>query len=318
MTTTGSSNDSSVPLADIAAILRTVRGQVEESEGRISFPAGQTTTTLEVQPVHLQTTDGLEVSEIVIITTVVPERDVSFNEEQIVASNMYSALSALVRDEKDNSLRMVNRLSAYKGDDAAWKLYAPVLAFAAALQGETFAKSLGQVVGLSQESLDIPEKDQPSPWCKDDFDAAVEPLARNGVFANAGETGLTAEFPLEAGAVSASFGDSTSLLTFKNDMPHPALGNGLFVKLALPMHISLENIYRIANDLNRVELESVDAVPFIGAWTVSPSSKTTLVYICFWPNFMYAPGLILNLAFWMGHRSRHARAHVENLLQQLD
>lgn len=42
MTTTASPNDSLVPLEDIAAILRTVRAHVEESEGRISFPAGET------------------------------------------------------------------------------------------------------------------------------------------------------------------------------------------------------------------------------------------------------------------------------------
>ena len=42
MKTTGSSNDSLVPLEDIAAILRTVRAHVEENEGSISFPAGET------------------------------------------------------------------------------------------------------------------------------------------------------------------------------------------------------------------------------------------------------------------------------------
>ena len=305
--------DSVVPLDDIAAMIRTGRNGVVTDKRKILFPAGQSTTILEVTPVHLQTTDGLEVSEVVTVSTAAPEADVSFSDMQITASNRFAALSALVRDEKNNNLRIVSRLSAYKGDDAAWELYSPLLASTAVLQGETFAKSLGQAVGLPQEPLIIPEMDQPNRWCIDDFDMVIEPLKKNGVFANAGETGLTAEFPLEPGAISVFFGDKTSLLTFQTDTPHPALGNGLFVKLELPMRFPIKELSRIANKLNWVELESIDAVPFIGAWTASLHTNT-LAYVCFWPNFMYRKGLILNLSFWMGHRNRHARAFVENFL----
>jgi hypothetical protein len=308
-----SSTDSVVPLDDIAAKIKTSRDGVAIEKRKIRFPAGQSETVLEVTPVHLQTPDGLEVSEVITVSTAVLEADVSFSDIQITAVNRFAALSASVRDEKDGTLRIVSRLSAYKGDEAAWELYSPLLASTAVLQGETFAKSLGQVVGLPQEPLVIPQMDQPSRWRIDDFDAAIEPLKKNGIFANAGETGLTAEFPLEPGAFSAMLGDKTSLLTFQTDMPHPALGNGLFVKLELPMQFPMEELSQIANKLNWVELESIDAVPFVGAWTASLGTNT-LAHVCFWPNFMYRKGLILNLCFWMGHRNRHVRAFVENFL----
>ncbi len=55
----------------------------------------------------------------------------------------------------------------------------------------------------------------------------------------------------------------------------------------------------------------MDSPPFIGAWCrkFNPSG---IAYVGFWPNFLYQPGTVLNLAVWMLHRNRQAVTFISN------
>ena len=133
-----------------------------------------------------------------------------------------------------------------------------------------------------------------------------------GAYANAGNAGLTVEFPWEQGAVSAIAGHCTSLLQICADQPHPAAGNGLFYRLDLPTNFSDEEAREWAAKLNRAEFEGIDTPPFFGAWCTMPESGT-LSFAGFWPNVMYRPGTAANIAFWCWARSRFARQVLGNV-----
>lgn len=75
-------------------------------------------------------------------------------------------------------------------------------------------------------------------------------MKRQGIFCNADELRLTAEFPWEEGATSAMLGDCTSLLTFQADQSNPVAGNGLFFRLALPLSLDKDELAECANYLN--------------------------------------------------------------------
>ena len=106
-------------------------------------------------------------------------------------------------------------------------------------------------------------------------------------------------------------GDVTSLLTFNSSTVHPTMGSGLFCKLELPLHFEEHELVFFANKLNQVEYESVDAPPFFGAWC-SHLDSGRLCHITFWPNVLYQPGTVLNLAVWMFFRNRQSVAFISN------
>ena len=106
-------------------------------------------------------------------------------------------------------------------------------------------------------------------------------------------------------------GDMTSLLTFNASTVHPSMGSGLFYKLELPLHFEEDELVYFANRLNEVEFESVDAPPFFGAWC-SQLKPARLCHVGFWPNLLYQPGTVLNLAVWMFFRNRQAVAFISN------
>ncbi len=106
-------------------------------------------------------------------------------------------------------------------------------------------------------------------------------------------------------------GEVTSLLTFSASTVHPALGSGLFYKLELPMHFEENELVFLANKLNQVEYESVDAPPFFGAWC-SELKSGRLCHVGFWPNLLYMPGTVLNLGVWMFYRNWQAVTFISN------
>ena len=156
------------------------------------------------------------------------------------------------------------------------------------------------------------DQDGPSCWSKHDFEFAAEKLKQFfGLFSTAGDDGLTAEIPWEPGGLSAMTGDVTSLLTFNSSTVHPSMGSGLFYKLGLPLHFEEDELVFFANKLNEVESEAVDSPPFFGAWC-SHLKPGHLCHVGFWPNLLYQPGTVLNLAVWMFFRNRQAVAFISN------
>ena len=120
------------------------------------------------------------------------------------------------------------------------KLYVPTLWWSSLIQSFSIQQALRNRFGIDflgekSETIGMHGCDEPSQWGADEFAWAEERLRAVGVYCNAGESGLTAEFPWEPGAVSAMTGDQTSLLQMDSTITHPTAGNGLVFRLVLPL-----------------------------------------------------------------------------------
>lgn len=279
------------------------------SDRSMTFENAGERTTISAAPIGVDTIDGQRIEEIITIRTpltafkMIDEKDYSL-------INIFALTGAVVRDADGEDL-VISRLPLFRGDEEALEcLYTRLIADAARLQPLGPLAGLYQFEGRGQEYgaawLGIPCWNEPSYWGRDEFECAANLLSAQGTCANAGNTGITAEFPWEQGAVSAVAGDRTSLLQIGTDQPHPLAGNGLFYRLSLPANFSDEEARASAAKLNRAELEAFDAPPFFGAWCAVPQSGT-VSFVGFWPNLLYQPGTVANIAFWSMARNRFAK-----------
>ena len=271
-------------------------------------------TTISVRPINVDTWDGARIAEILTIHTPLT-RFRLFDEKDYAFINLFTTTGAVVR-QADGTDALVTRLALYEGDDQALaNLYTPLIANAARLQtigpmsGSYHFEGRGKAYGAAE--VCVPDWDQPSFWGARDFADAESRLRAQGACANAGDRALTAEFPWDDGAYSAMFGERTSLLRIKSDVPHPAAGNGLFVQLDLPESFTHEEASEAAVRLNRAEAAAIDTPPFIGAWCTMEDSGT-LSFRAFWPNLLYQQGTVATIAFWSWARSRFARQMLAN------
>jgi hypothetical protein len=73
----------------------------------------------------------------------------------------------------------------------------------------------------------------------------------------------------------------TSLFQTTTDEPHPALGNGMLLRLSLPEHVSDSEGPAWANNMNCLELERLTRTNLVGSWTVVNNTPT---FVAFYPN----------------------------------
>jgi len=314
---------SSVPLDDILATVRRLIPSVHPEPHGFSFRGRLGTTHLHVQPVDHRTKDDSRITDVVTITTDLTDFPIPSEtpEVNLAALNMNAVMSALMLVRRGKTAVLSSRLSAFEGDDEAWNLYTPMLAFAAVFQSEVFVQTVRRADPSWEEDDDtevLPESNAASPWDAGDFDLAQDFLDRIGVLANGDATGLTAEFPWDPGATSQierffgrDPGGRTSLLRVTTTERHPALGNGLLCRLVLPVSYPTDHLLaRAACRLNLLEAVAIDAPPFLGAWTVDPASKSP-TFVTFHPNLMYRPGVVANITTWMMARSERAKRWTE-------
>ena len=284
------------------------------SDREITFQNRAQRTTITAEKVDLETVDGLWISERLRIRTPLDAFE-DYGDEHLAIVNTFATTGAIVRDAERGDA-IVSTLPVFDVDtEALADLYTPVVANAALLHliGPLAAASIisGGEDEFGPEELALPAWDQPSFWGADDFEYAKDRQRRQGFYCNASPSGLTSEFPWEAGACSAMVGDCTSLLQVRADMPHPLAGNGLYYRLDLPVNFTAEEARCCAGELNRFETEGVDTPPFFGAWCCS-SASGALSFVGFWPNLMYRFGTAANIAFWCSARSRIARQVIGN------
>ena len=130
-----------------------------------------------------------------------------------------------------------------------------------------------------------------------------------------GGLGLTAEFGLNEGAVSAAAGDhKTALFQLMADQPHPELGGGLFCLLQMPHQLQDERrLNQVCLQLNNMEMAAHDLPPHFGAWC-SGKLGNNPAYISFLPNPLYAAsGIAVNSGFWAMNRAQWANAMLASL-----
>jgi hypothetical protein len=130
-----------------------------------------------------------------------------------------------------------------------------------------------------------------------------------------GGLGLTAEFGLNEGAVSAAAGDhKTALFQLMADQPHPELGGGLFCLLQMPHQLQDERrLNQVCLQLNNMEMAAHDLPPHFGAWCPGKLGNNP-AYISFLPNPLYAAsGIAVNSAFWAMNRAQWANGMLASL-----
>ena len=126
------------------------------------------------------------------------------------------------------------------------------------------------------EHVVVPAGQEPSAWEGDQMLAVLEVVQSSGntVLATGDAAGLTAELPFQS---------ETSLLTVATRESHPQLGNGVLIKLTLPVLFSEEDGPRFASELNRRELDSLTRSDFLGSWCWHDEF---LHYVTFLPNVL--------------------------------
>jgi hypothetical protein len=223
--------------------------------------------------------------------------------EMTIAMNMFATVGALTVES--GGVIVGSRVTLYEDDEQSWNIYLPLIVFA--LAGGTTS-----LLGAMRRSLSN-ERGQVgvSAWSEDDFELARKTLSQLCVCFSSG-SGLTAEFGLHEGAMTAAAGHVTALFQMFNDQPHSDLGGGLFCLLQMPHTFKDEQtLDQALIELNRLEMKPHDLAPHFGAWCRNRSESAS--YVAFLPNSLYKRGIALNLASWARFRATRAAAMLQSL-----
>lgn len=287
-----------VPLGDLQAVLKGTTLKVSRVGDTLIAKHEQFTTRVEVSaPETAETVDG-KISAIVSIRTdFKPELSALLQMPGVIGvANRMATLGALTQDE--GKVFVGSRLTIYEGEDA-WKIQFGLILFA--------------VIGATDSIMDATFSQKPprqagqSKWTGKDFDFVKSYLSRICVCTTGG-LGLTAEFGLRTGEVSAIAGHShTALWQMFADQPHPQFGSGLMCILTMPQDIDDEtDLDNVLANLNRFEMQGNDLPPHFGAWCRG-ASGTNPAYVSFLPNSLHGPdNVALNISVWGMSRAQMA------------
>ena len=287
------------------------------TENSVEFPVLFGRCTLSVRPLEIDTFDGFRLSERVEARTELSYVIDDFDESFFHLANTYATTGAVLRCRETGRAVIVSSVNVFRQDvEALRTLYVPSLIWSSLVQSFSVQQAMrvtfgSDLLGDKSEEIGMPGCDEPSRWQPEDFTWAEQMLRNNGIYCNAGEASLTAEFPWEPDAMSALTGDKTSMLQFNGQTIHPTAGNGLAFRLVLPVSAEAEGFGPVLNTLNELELGGVDVPPGFGAWASIPQFNS-VGYVGFWPNCMYKPGTVANIASWCAVRSRIARQVIGN------
>jgi hypothetical protein len=217
----------------------------------------------------------------------------------ICGFNAFAALSALYID--NGKLLNGSRLTIYEEEDSWSTLHLPLLLYTIIAGNEPILGALRRTFGGE------PPRGGDSEWSEQDLEQVQSYLASICVCTTGG-SGLTAEFPLAAGVVSAVAGNrETALFQLITDQPHPELGGGLFCLLQMPQQIDEPaKLQSVCAQLNKLEMEAADLPPHFGAWCEGRLGGNP-AYVSFLPNSLHnIPGIAVNTAFWAANRANWA------------
>lgn len=201
-----------------------------------------------------------------------------------------------------------SRITLYERENA-WNIQAPLILGAALSAPHIVLDTVHRL--LTGASKDI---DSGSAWGVDDFEKAHGYLSPMSV-CNADPTGLTAEFGLRQGSLSAITGDQhTALWRMVSDHSHPNAGGGLLCCLEMPHRAGDEaTLDEVLGKLNTMEMAPIDLPPHFGAWCPG-SLGDNPAYVTFLPNFLHdVAGITVNLSFWAYSRAQWADAMLPTL-----
>jgi hypothetical protein len=298
-------------------------GEYTASATSIEFPVLFGQCTISVKPLDVLTYDGLLLTERFEARTLLTGVLDDFSDEFYCLTNQYATTGATLRCPATGDMIIASGISVGEQDTRALhNLYAPSLVYSSVVQSFSIQvamhKTLGtDLLGNRSDEIGLPGKTDPSSWQARDFAHADSLMRQAGIFCNAGPKGLTAEFAWDPGAVASIAGGRTSLMRFFNNVTHPTAGNGLQFVMYLPITGDANYLSALAIQLNDLEIHAPDVPPLFGAWTTGRDGK----YVCFqgfWPNCMYQPGTVANIAMWCQGRSGFAKQLVEELKTRHD
>jgi hypothetical protein len=258
------------------------------------------TVRIEVAPPKAKQSPNGPIRAVVRLITELPaplQKIFAADQDTTVATfNSFASLNALYTD--GGKVVAGSRLTVYEEEDAWSSLHLPLLLFTTISGVEPIFGALRRTFG--QEESRGGESD----WGQEDLDQIESVLSRISV-CTTGDLGLTAEFPLGSGAVSAAHGDrQTALYQVMADQPHPEAGGGLFCLLQMPHQVAdEEKLRKVCAQLNSMEMAEDDLVPHFGAWCVGKLGNNP-AYVSFLPNVLHrVSGIAVNNAVWAMNRA---------------
>lgn len=263
------------------------------------------TTRVEVLPPDIQDSKAEPIRAVVRVRTELPApmQELLRSEEMMFDMNKLAALGALTAE--NGKIYVGSRLTIYEAEDA-WKLLQlPLLLFT--VIGATEAL-LG---GFRRTMTGEAHRGGASAWTEQNFAQVHRQLSRMCVATSDG-LGVTAEFGLEKGAMSAAGGSGkTALYQMMGDQPHPEFGGGIFSLLQMPHQLQdRTQLRKLVAKLNILEMSARDIPPHFGAWCEG-SLGNNPAYVTFLPSALHeVDGIALNLAFWAAGRAHWAHAQL--------
>jgi len=269
----------------------------------------QYTIRTEAMPPEVRESENGPIRAVIRMTTDMPKQLAAAllaEPESTAIWNAHAALGALSYDR--GKAYIGSRLTVYEAEDTWNNLQLPLLMFTITCGSEA-------ILGALRRSFtgEKPRKGF-SNWTEKEFSQVESYLSRLCVCTTRGP-GLTAEFGLAEGALSAAAGDhKTALIEMMADQPHPELGGGLLILLQMPHRLNNQTRLRqLCVQLNNIEMVAPDLPPHFGGWCEG-KLRNNLAYVSFLPNPMYSvPGIALEVAIWAMNRARQINLLLESL-----
>ena len=268
------------------------------------------TVKVEVGPAEQRDSVNGPIRAVVKLTSELPAQIRQlFNGKEESATctfNAFAALSALYVD--GDKLLNGSRLTIYEEEDSWRSLHLPLLLLTVIAGNEPILGAMRRTFGGQSP------RGGNSEWTEQDMQQVESYLSQICVCTTGG-AGLTAEFPLAAGVVSAATGNTeTALFQLMADQPHPEMGGGLFCLLQMPQQIGdSARLQSICAQLNKLEMAAADLPPHFGAWCPGKLGGNP-AYISFLPNSLHrVSGIAVNTAFWAADRANWANRVLVNM-----
>ena len=302
--------------------------------------------TVEIKELGVVGTDGINLTHSVKIYTRCAEPTPGMLDLVNVGKwNSYTSMLSLIKD--DIGLVIVAKVNLYEGHEEVIKhLYAP-LAYAAVWLSfgiKYFIDNghpnvidffnFGRTAGMDQWSFGIPEDAAKALTSVTEQSLKEgELLARQrGLVSFSDEKGMSLEFPWDRGAIAAVYDllinpyedkeglgrtsdpdrKKTSLLMIENNQPHPLFGNGLLVRLQLPILVAPDTLPALVNEINLWEMNAADMPPFVGSWCIDPQFPSP-AFVMFIPSMFSHITTIPSLLYWIDSRHKAAMTYLKQL-----
>jgi hypothetical protein len=229
----------------------------------------------------------------------------------IIEMNSFAALGAVCVKPDKHKPYIGSRLTIFEIEaDQVWRdLHLPLLLSAIIYGAEPILGAMRRMFANQGTA-----SRETSAWTGGDIKRIENYLSQRCV-CTTGKLGLTAEFGLAAGAVSAFAGHKTALFRMMADQPHPDIGGGLFCLLQMPHELpDQERLREVCMTLNQMEMAAADLVPHFGAWCGGKAGNNP-AYVSFLPNLLHGviPGIGENAAIWAMARANWANAALAQL-----